>query len=81
MMWDVFKRLFKENYFNADHRQSIADEFESFYQDSMIVTNFYNRFIELAQYAQVGGYPSTDSEVQKAALSCHLRKISWSPFH
>ena len=54
MMWDIFKRLFKENYFNADHRQSIADEFESFYQDSMIVTNFYNRFIELAQYAQVG---------------------------
>ena len=48
-MWDVFERLFKKNYFNVDHRQSVIDEFESLYQGSMTVTNFY--IMELTQYA------------------------------
>ena len=50
----VFERLFTKTYFYADHHQSIVDEFESLYQGSMTVTDFYNRFIELAQYARAG---------------------------
>ena len=43
MTWEVFERLFIENYFNADHQR--------LEQGSMTVTNYYNRFIELAQYS------------------------------
>ena len=60
MTWDVFERLFKENYFNANHRQAIAEEYETLYQGFMTVTECYNRFMELAQYARAGaGYAST----------------------
>ena len=50
MTWEVFERLFTDNYFNADHRQALANEFERFEQDSLMVTDYYNRFMELAQY-------------------------------
>ena len=49
--WDVFERLFKDNYYNIDHRQSKAGEFEALYQGCMTVTNYYNQFIDLASYA------------------------------
>ena len=45
MTWDVFERLFADNYFNANHRQTFADEFERLEQGSMTVTNYYNRFM------------------------------------
>ena len=47
MTWDVFEILFKENYFNTDHRQSVADEFEALYWGSMIVTDYYKQYLEL----------------------------------
>ena len=31
MTWDIFDKLFKDNYFNAYHCQLIVDEFEIFY--------------------------------------------------
>ena len=52
MTWDTFERLFKDNYFNADHRQAIAEEYETFHQGFLTVIEYYNRFIELAQYAR-----------------------------
>ena len=54
MTWDVFERFFKANSFNADHRQAIVEEYETLHQGSMTVTEYYNRFMELAQYARVG---------------------------
>ena len=54
MTWDTFERLFKENYFNIDHRQAIAKEYKTLHQGSMTITEYYNRFIELAQYARAG---------------------------
>ena len=49
--WEVFERLFTENYFNADHQQALVDEFERLKQGFMIVTNYYYHFMELAQYS------------------------------
>ena len=40
MTWDVFERLFKENYFKFDYRQLIADEFETLYQGSMTIIDY-----------------------------------------
>ena len=56
-----------ENYFNADHRQSITDEFEFLYQGSMTVTDFYNRLMELAQYARAraGDTPALIAKFRK----------------
>ena len=48
MAWDGFERLFKENYFNADHRQAIVEEYETLHQGSMTMTEYYNWFMELA---------------------------------
>ena len=48
MNWEVFKRLFTENYVNVDHRQALANEFERLEQGSMTVTDYYNCFMELA---------------------------------
>ena len=68
--WKVFERLFIENYFNSDHRQALADEFERLEQGSMIVTDYYNCFMELAQYSRAGvvDIPSLISKFQT-----HLR--------
>ena len=54
MTWDAFEKLFKDNYFNADHRQAIAEKYETLYQGSLTVIEYYNRFIELAQYVGSG---------------------------
>ena len=48
MTWDMFEGLFKDNYFNVDHCQSIADELEGLYQGSMTMTYNYNGFMESA---------------------------------
>ena len=54
MTWDAFERLLKDNYFNVDHRQAIVDDFESLHQGAMTVTDYYNRFMDLAKYSWVG---------------------------
>ena len=54
MTWEVFERLFADNYFNVDHRHALAYEFERLEKGSMIVIDYYNYFIELAQYSWVG---------------------------
>ena len=48
MTWEVFERLFIDNYFLADHRHALVNEFERFEQG----TDYYNHSIELAQYSQ-----------------------------
>ena len=40
MTWDVFERLFKENYFKFDYLQLIVDEFETLYQGSMTIIDY-----------------------------------------
>ena len=50
MTWDVFENLFREAYFNSHHQRAIVDEFDALYQRDMTVTEYYNLFIELAQY-------------------------------
>ena len=54
MTWDVFENLFREVYFNPHHRRAIADKFEALYQRDMTVTEYHNRFMELAQYCMAG---------------------------
>ena len=54
MTWEVFERLFTEHYFNVDHQQALANEFERLEQGSMTVIDYYNRFTELAQYSRAG---------------------------
>ena len=48
MTWDMFDRLFTDNYFNPDYQQGLVDEFERLKQGSMTVIDYYNYFTELA---------------------------------
>ena len=48
MTWDMFDRLFTDNYFNPDYQQALVDEFERLKQGSMTVIDYYNYFTELA---------------------------------
>ena len=77
MKWDVFESLFKESYFNDDHRQSIANEFKSLYQGSRIVTDIYNRFMELAQYARARaeGTPTLLAKFRKRLQAAIFDKL------
>ena len=40
MTWDTFERLLKENYFNTDHCQAIAEEYETLHHGSMTMTKY-----------------------------------------
>ena len=54
MDWETFENLFRESYFNAHHHWAIIDDFEFLYQDDMTVTEYYNRFMDLAYYCMAG---------------------------
>ena len=52
MDWATFEGLFREMYFNVNHRRALATQFEALTQGSMTVLEYYHRFMELAQYSR-----------------------------